>query len=103
MLNADDTASIFTSVVTDIMNKYIPHKTVTINNKDAPWITPEVKTAINRNQRVYRKWNVRGRNPDGREHVKSIQNLTSYLIRQAKSKYIDDLAKKLCDYRLFRY
>ena len=99
MLNADDTVTIFTSVVTDIMTKYIPHKTITIDDKDAPWITPEVKTAIKRNQRVYRKWNIRGCKPDGREHVKSIQNSTSYLIRQAKSKYIDDLAKKLCDSR----
>ena len=93
-LNADDIATKFTSVVIQIMTKYIPNKTVTVDDKDAPWITSEVKTAIKRNQRVYRKWTTRGRPPDGRVHIKYIQNLTSYLIRQAKSKYIDDLAKK---------
>ncbi len=77
------------------MAKYIPHKTVTINDRDAPWITPDIKTAIKRNQRVYRKWNTRGRKPEGRENVKSIQNLTSHLIRVAKDNYIADLAKKL--------
>ena len=52
------------------MAKYIPHKIVSVNECDAPWITPEVKTAIKRNQRVYRKWNIRGRNHEGRENVK---------------------------------
>jgi hypothetical protein len=63
------------------------------------WITPEIKRAIKRNQRVYRKWNTRGRKPEGRENVKSIQNLTSHLIRVAKDSYIANLAKKLCDSR----
>ena len=39
------------------MNCSIPNKTVTINDKDAPWITPEVKQAIKKNHRVYSKWN----------------------------------------------
>ena len=98
-LSADDTATKFTKTLTDIMAKYIPHKTVLVNDKDAPWITPEIKTAIKRNQRVYRKWKNRGRNPEGRDNVKSIQCLTSQLIREAKGKYIKDLTKKLCDAR----
>ena len=35
-LNVDDTSTAFTKVVTDIMAKYIPHKTVTVNDRDAP-------------------------------------------------------------------
>ena len=39
-----------------IMFQNIPNRIVTCNDKDVPWITPEVKSAIKRNSRVYRKW-----------------------------------------------
>ena len=39
------------------------------NDKDSPWITSKVKTAIRRNSRVYRKWVNRGRNPTGYDYV----------------------------------
>ena len=44
----------------DIMSKYIPNDIVTINDTDAHWITPKVKTAIKRNHSVFWKWNLRG-------------------------------------------
>ena len=28
------------------MTKYIPNENVTVNDADAPWITPKIKTAI---------------------------------------------------------
>ncbi len=43
--------------------------------------------------------NIRGRKSEGRANVKSIQNLTSHLIRTDRYNYITDLAKRLCDAR----
>ena len=40
----------------DVMSRNIPNKVITCNDKDAPWITNEIKIAIKRNARVHRKW-----------------------------------------------
>ena len=81
-----------------IMSENIPNRIVTCNDKDAPWITKEVKSAIRRNYRVYRKWVLRGRIPNEKDHVRSIQNATNRLIKKAKIDYFNNLGSKLEDY-----
>ena len=69
--------------VDQMSNRNVPNKTISCNEKDAPWITEKVKIAIKRNCRVYRKWIIRGRNPSEREHVREVQNATNKLIKHA--------------------
>ena len=76
------------------MNKHISNKIITCNDKDTPWITPKMKTAIKRNSRVYRKWVNRGRNPATHINVQEVQNSTNTLIREAKFAYYDKLGAK---------
>ena len=38
------------------MKSFIPNKIVTINERDAPWVTPEVKYVLIKNKRVYKRW-----------------------------------------------
>ncbi len=95
----DEMTSCFTDTLIKIMERYIPHRTVTIDNKDAPWVTPSVKCAINRNKRVYSKWKSRGRKPEDRNQVNKVQNETNKIIQEAKDKYHFDLGDKLCDAR----
>ena len=78
-----------------IMSQNIPKKIITCNNKDAPWITREFKTTIKRNSRVYRKWVLRGRNPDDKHIVRRVQNETNKLIKKAKKDYFVNLGEKL--------
>ena len=88
-------SKVFTETFLNIISKHIPNKIITCNDKDAPWITQEVKTAIKRNSRVYRKWVIRGRNPAEREHVRGVQNITNKLIKHAKQNYFQRLGDKL--------
>ncbi len=74
------------------MEKYVPHHSVTVNDKDAPWVTPGTKSAIKRNKRVFRK-------PDGKSHVNKVQRETNKIIDEAKENYHKDLGEKLCDPR----
>ena len=39
-----------------IFTRSIPNKTITVNDKDAPWVTPEVKSVIRDVQEVERSW-----------------------------------------------
>ncbi len=91
--------SCFTDTLIKIMEKYIPRETVTIDDKDASWVTPGVKCAMKRNKRVYCKWKSRGRKQEERNHVNQIQNETNQNIQEAKDKYHNDLGDKICDAR----
>ena len=96
-LNVSEMCLLFSDVFLDILGKHISNKIITCNEKDAPWITPRIKTAIKRNARVYRKWVNRGRNPHDRDAVRKVQNDTNKLIKEAKLTYYSILGNKLSD------
>ena len=77
------------------MYKHISNEIITCNDKDAPWITPQVKTSIKRSTRVYRKWVKRGKNPGKYKNVREVQNISGKLINQAKKIYYHNLGDKL--------
>jgi hypothetical protein len=85
----------FNKTFLDIMSCSIPNKTITINDKEAPWITPEVKQAIKKNHRVYSKWKNAGKPEEGKNTVKAVKNETDRKIKNAKSNYHKDLEHKL--------
>ena len=80
-----------------ILSKHIPHKIIICNDKDAPWITPKLKTAIRRNSRVYRKWVKRGKHKNDFDQIRIVQNTTNKLIREAKQLYYEKSGEKLSD------
>ena len=96
-LNASEMSLVFTGVLLNIFSKHISNKIITCNDKDAPWITPKVKSAIRRNSRVYRKWVQCGRIPGERDNVREVQNSTNKLINAAKRTFYVNLGNKLPD------
>ena len=76
-LSATDMVSEFTSTLMDVMSRFIANKMIACNDKDPPWITPEIKTAIKHKHRVYNKYVRRGRRPDECDNVWLIRNDTS--------------------------
>ena len=80
-----------------VMSTNISNRTITCNDKDAPWITTSLKTAIKRNSRAYRKWIKRGRNPTEHQNVRDVQKSTNKFIKQAKQTYFTSLGKNLSD------
>ena len=86
-LNVNEMSLVFADTFLSILSQHISNKIITCNDKDAPWITPEVKSAIRSNSRVYRKWVKRGKKHDVHDKVREVQNSTNSLIRQAKQTY----------------
>ena len=94
-LTVDQMTNEFTTFVMDLMTGFIPDKYIKCDDKDHPWITPEIKTAIKRKHRVYNKYVKRGRKPDEWEHVRMVRNKTSAMITNAKDNYFTFLGRKL--------
>ena len=95
----DEMTECFTTTFLYLVGKHVPSKIITVNDKHAPWVTPEVKTAIKRNKRVFNKWNTLGRNTEERANVLKIQKDTKHFIQDAKQIYVEKLSRKLCDPR----
>ena len=76
-------------------SREIPHRTIKWDDRDPPWITKELKTAIRRKHRVYRRYIERGKNPDDWCKVKTIRNETSRMIANAKNTYYHKLGQML--------
>ena len=97
--SVDAMTETFTTTFLELISRHIPSKIITVDARDAPWVTPDVKTAIKRNKRVFSKWCSRGRNSDERIRVLETQKETRHIIQNAKATYIGNLSKKLCDPR----
>ena len=79
------------------MNKHIPNKIIKFNDRNPTWMAREIKTAIERKHRVYKKFNSRGRNPADWERIRIPRNETTRLIDAAKVNYFKSLRRKLTD------
>ena len=87
----------FYEVLKSTFSEKIPNKIVQFNDKDPPWISHEVKNAIKRKHRVYKKFVQRGRRVEDWENVKEVRKSTSKLIANAKENYYQKLGRKLSD------
>ena len=88
---------LFTSNCASIFSEFIANKVITCDNRDPPWMTPSLKSAIKCKHRVYNKYVKRGRKPDDWEYVRAIRNQTSSKITKVKDEYFSSLGKKLSD------
>ena len=93
----DEMTEILTDRLTCIANNHIPNRLITVNDKESPWVTPEVRAAIKRNKRTYKNWVKRGKIQVDKPNVNSMQAKTNKIIKRAKESYIENLSVKICD------
>ena len=88
----------FTEIILSIIADNVPNRVITVNEKDPPWITKEVKTAIRHKHGIYNKYIKSGSKQENWEQVKKIvRNQTTHLIDDAKENYFKSLGEKLTD------
>ena len=80
-----------------IVSFHIPNETIRINDKDPPWLTKSLKTAIKRKHRVYRRYIRRGRKQEDWSLVRNLQFENSKKIAEAKNTFYSKLGNKLSD------
>ena len=95
-LGSNEMTELFTGTIFAILSAKIPNKVMKCNDKDPPWITPELKTAIKRKHRVFKEYKDRGRRLEDWNLVKEVRNETSTLITKAKENS-STMGRKLSD------
>ena len=96
-LSINDMIFLFNKTVKDIISNYIPHETVTFDDRDPLWINKNVKQLILEKNEMYEKY--LNDNKDSRifDKVKCLQNELDSIIESNKHKYYSRLSKKLAD------
>ena len=94
-LDVDDMTQLFTAKCIDIFSQYNPKEIIMCGDRDPPWMTATLKSAMKRKHRVYNKYVKRGRKLNDWEYVRKVRNETSSKI--TKDEYFSDLGKKLSD------
>ena len=96
-LSVDQRVELFTNRLHSTIKANIPSRVLSFNDKDPPWITRQVKTAIERKHRVFRKFMNSGRRQEEWENFKIVRNETSRKVANAKEEYFSNLGQKLSD------
>ena len=87
----------FIKVLSELFTLHIPNRIVKFDDRDPPWLKPELKTAIKRKHRLYAKFVKRGRKMEDWNHVKNLQNETTRTIINAKNECYLHLGRRLSD------
>ena len=80
-----------------VFSNFVPNKFVTFNDRDPPWMTPNLNNKINYRNNIYREYLIKGKQQV--DYIK-LQNTTkelSELISTRKDDYNLHLANKLID------
>ena len=96
-LSVNEQVELFTTTLFNIFRNFIPHENLKCNSKDPPWINKNIKKALRRKNRLYRKFISGGQKKEDETNLTEATNMVSELISSAKESYFVKMGCKLND------
>ena len=87
--------SIFNKTIKNILSNYIPHETITCDDKDPPWFNKNIKQLIQEKNNTYKRYILSDQNPQIFEKVKILQNQLKCSIEGSKKKKLFAYIQKI--------
>ena len=94
-LTVDRRVSILTQSVLNIFSNFVPNKVIVVKNKDAPWMTPDVKRMILEKAKIYRHYVKNARNAIDHQRLRDITSRCKRAVNIAKENYLTKLGNIL--------
>eukprot|EP00111_Clytia_hemisphaerica_P023432 TCONS_00069027-protein len=88
---------LLTETIINIMSNFVPNKVITIRNKDAVWMTAEIKRTLLVKSKVYEQYVKNGRRKEDLKNLQEHQSRCRRAVRDAKESYFSRLANNLND------
>ena len=88
---------LFNKTSKNILSNYVPHETVTCDDRDPLWINSRIKELIQEINNIFRIHILSYKNPQISEKVKYLQNQLKLLTESNKESYYLRISKKLMD------
>ena len=79
------------------MSNYIPHKTITCNDRDPPWINKDIRQLILDKNHAYKSYIGNDKSLQFFNQFQFLQTKLSSLIEESKNQYYTRLSNKLLD------
>ena len=95
-MSVDDCTSFIQKTLLSGLDKYVPHKKVTVHKKDKIWMTDNIKQKISVRDKLF-KTHRRKKCVASWETYKRARNQVTKLIKDAKSEYLIRISKELED------
>ena len=88
---------LFNKTIKNTLSNYIPHETITCDDRDPPWINSKIKQLIQEINNIHRIYILSNKNPQIFEKVNYLQNQLKRLTESNKERYYLRISKKLMD------
>lgn len=95
--SAEEMVQCFNRRFLNIIERHVPNKVITVDDSDAPFVSPTLKNLIRKSHKIYRDWVKNGKDQTTKNRVDLFRKKTKEAIENAKSSYIEGLSKKICD------
>ena len=95
-MNVNDMVHLFNRTIKNILRNFIPHETITCDDRDPPWINSSIRRLIQDKNEAYKRFKRSNNNSQYFENFQSLQNLLGVSIEASKERY-SRLSKKLMD------
>ena len=95
--NINEQVETLNCTLLNIFRNFIPHETIKCKSKDPPWINKEIKNALRKKNRIYKRFISGGRLQDDQFKLNEITETVSNLITESKNDYFLNLGERLND------
>ena len=93
--NLNDTIDICTKTIQNILSNFIPHQTITIDDKDPPWFNTKIKSLLQVKSKVYKYFRKDCNNTQLLRKLEYLQNCLNNSVDSSKHNYCLRMANKL--------
>ena len=95
--SVNEKVNIFNTTIKNILSNYIPHETITCDDRDPTWINKNVKQLILAKNQAYKSYLWSNKSLQFLNQFQFLQTKLNSLIEESKEKYYVCLSKKLLD------
>ena len=96
-MNVNDMVHLFNRTIKNILHNFIPHETITCDDRDPPWINSSIRRLIQDKNEAYKRFKRSNNNNQYFENFQSLQNLLGVSIEASKERYYSRLSMKLME------
>ena len=96
-MNVNDMFHLFNRTIKNILHNFIPHETITCDDRDPPWINSSIRRLIQDKNEAHKRYKRSNNNSQYSGNFQSLQNLLGVSIEASKERYYSRLSKKLIE------
>ena len=97
--NVNEKVSILTSTVMNILSNFILHETIVCDNKDPPWFNKAIKSLIQEENDIFKKYRKSNKNIQLVQRLRLLQEKLNSFISVSKQSYYSRMLTKLTKVR----